>query len=105
MKESILAAAISAFVSTAQAQGYVIQPSQVPAYVTPGSNGTAVLQTPGRTPTYLVPRGDGSYVIPGQRPTYVTPRSKDSNHPDRRRFTLRQQHRGHASPRDAVREG
>ena len=74
MKKSILAAAISAFVSTAQAQGYVLQPSQVPAYVTPGSNGTAVLRTPGRGPTYLIPRGDGSYVIPGQRPTYVTPR-------------------------------
>jgi hypothetical protein len=74
VKKSILAAAMSAFVSTAQAQGYVLQPSQVPAYVTPGSNGTAVLQTPGRGPTYLIPRGDGSYVIPGQRPTYVTPR-------------------------------
>ena len=74
VKKSILAAAMSAFVSTAQAQGYVLQPSQVPAYVTPDSNGTAVLQTPGRGPTYLIPRGDGSYVIPGQGPTYVTPR-------------------------------
>ena len=74
VKKSILAAAISAIVSTTQAQALCYTAHPDAAYVTPGSNGTAVLQTPGRTPTYLVPRGDGSYVIPGQRPTYVTPR-------------------------------
>ena len=37
VKKSILAAAMSAFVSTAQAQGYVLQPSQVPTYVTPAA--------------------------------------------------------------------
>ena len=43
-----------AFVSTAQAQGYVTQPGWAPAYA--------------------IPRGDGTYVVPGQRPTYITPR-------------------------------
>jgi hypothetical protein len=54
VKEIVLTAAILAFISTAQAQGYVTQP--------------------GRAPAYAVPRGDGTYVIPGQRPTYITPR-------------------------------
>ena len=44
MKEIILTAAMLAFISTAQAQGYVAQP--------------------GRAPTYAIPRGDGTYVIP-----------------------------------------
>jgi hypothetical protein len=107
VKKSILAAAMSAFVSTAQAQGYVLQPSQVPAYVTPGSNGTAVLQTPGRGPTYLIPHGDGSYVIPGQRPTYVTPRGNGTyaiQSPGRAPLTLRRQRRGRALPQGAARD-
>lgn len=69
-----VAAATLALISTAHAQSYVIQPSQRPAYVAPGNGGSAVLQTPGRPPTYMIPRGNGSYIIPGQTPTYVTPR-------------------------------
>jgi hypothetical protein len=67
-------AATSPVVGAAQAQSYVIQPSQSPAYVAPGSGGNAVLRTPGRPPTFMIPRGNGSYVIPGRTPTYVTPR-------------------------------
>jgi hypothetical protein len=69
-----IAAATMGLASVAYAQDYIIQPSQRPAYVAPGSGGSAVLQTPGRPPTYMIPRGNGSYVIPGQTPTYVTPR-------------------------------
>jgi hypothetical protein len=69
-----IAAATMALTSAAHAQAYIIQPSQRPAYVAPGSGGGAVLQTPGRPPTYMIPRSNGSYVIPGQTPTYVTPR-------------------------------
>jgi hypothetical protein len=74
MKLAVAPAATLAFISAVDAQGYIIQPSQTPAYVTPGSGGRAILQTPGRAPTYLIPRGDGSFVIPGQTPTLVTPR-------------------------------
>jgi hypothetical protein len=93
VKEIILTAAILAFISTAQAQGYVIQspghrpayaiprgdgtyviPGQRPTYVTPQGNGTYVVQSPGHRAAYAIPRGDGTYVIPGQRPTYLTPR-------------------------------
>jgi hypothetical protein len=70
----LIAAATVALISAAHAQAYIIQPSQRPAYVAPGSGGSAVLQTPGRPPTYMLPRGDGSYIIPGQTPTYITPR-------------------------------
>ena len=70
----LILAVTSAVVGAAHAQSYIIQPSQRPAYIAPGSGGSAVLQTPGRPPTYMIPRGNGSYVIPGQRPTYVTPR-------------------------------
>jgi hypothetical protein len=45
VKEITLTAAMLAFVSTAQAQGYITQP--------------------GQAPTYAIPRGDGTYVIPG----------------------------------------
>ena len=44
MREIILTAAMLAFISPAQAQGYVTQP--------------------GRAPAYAIPRGDGTYVIP-----------------------------------------
>ena len=74
MKRIIPTAAMLAFTSTAYAQGYVIQPSQTPAHIMPGSGGSAVLQTPGQRPTYMIPRGDGSYIIPGQTPTYMAPR-------------------------------
>jgi hypothetical protein len=67
-------AATFAVTGAAQAQSYIIQPSQRPAYIAPGSGGAAVLQIPGRPPTYMIPRGNGSYVVPGQTPTYVTPR-------------------------------
>jgi hypothetical protein len=70
----LIPAVTSAVVGAARAQSYIIQPSQRPAYIAPGSGGSAVLQTPGRPRTYMIPRGNGSYVIPGQRPTYVTPR-------------------------------
>ena len=56
MKEIFLTAAMLAFISTAQAQGYVVQ-------------------SPGHRPAYAIPRGNGTYVIPGQRPTYITPRA------------------------------
>jgi hypothetical protein len=65
----LIAAATVALVSSAHAQAYVIQPSQRPAYVAPGGGGSAVPQTPGRPQSYMIPRGNGSYVIPGQRPT------------------------------------
>jgi hypothetical protein len=45
VKEIILTSAMLAFISTAQAQGYVTQPGWAPAYA--------------------IPRGDGTYVIPG----------------------------------------
>ena len=83
----------------------MIQPNQVPAYVSPGSNGGAVLQTPGRRPTYLIPRGDGSYVIPGQTPTYVTHGATAPMSFNRRgvgRLILRQQYRADASPQGAA---
>ena len=92
MKEIILTAAMLAFISTAQAQGYVIQspghrpayaiprgdgtyviPGQKPTYVTPRGDGAYVIQSPGHGPAYAIPRGDGTYVIPGQMPTYLTP--------------------------------
>jgi hypothetical protein len=86
-------AAMLAFVSTAQAQGYVIQsqrhrpvyaiprgngsyviPGQRPTYITPrGNGGPMVVQTPGHPPAYALPGANGTYVIPGQRPTYLTP--------------------------------
>jgi hypothetical protein len=47
MKETILTAAMLAFLSTAQAQGYIVQ-------------------SPAHRPAYAIPRGDGTYVIPGQ---------------------------------------
>ena len=48
MKEIFLTAAMLAFISTAQAQGYV-------------------LQTPGHPPAYAIPRGNGTYVISGTK--------------------------------------
>ena len=45
MKEIFLTAAMLAFISTAQAQGYVVQ-------------------SPGHRPAYALPRGNGTYVIP-----------------------------------------
>jgi hypothetical protein len=74
MKGTVVIAAMLAVISTAKAQGYIVQPGHAPAYIRPGGNGSAVLQIPGQRPTYLIPRGNGSYVIPGQRPTFVTPR-------------------------------
>jgi hypothetical protein len=92
VKEIILTAAMLAFISAAQAQGYVTQspghrpayaiprgdgtyviPGQKPTYVTPRGDGTYVIQSPGHRPAYAIPRGDGTYVIPGQMPTYLTP--------------------------------
>ena len=92
MKEIVLTAALLAYTSTAQAQGYVIQspghrptyaiprgngsyviPGQRPTYITPRGDGLYIIQSPGHRPTYAIPRGNGSYVIPGQRPTYLTP--------------------------------
>jgi hypothetical protein len=55
VKTTVLTAATLAFISTAQAQGNVVQ-------------------SPGHRPAYAIPRGDGTYVIPGQRPTYLMPR-------------------------------
>jgi hypothetical protein len=41
VKKILLAAAMLAFISTAQAQGYVVQsPGHRPAYAIPGGNGT-----------------------------------------------------------------
>jgi hypothetical protein len=84
-------AAMLALISTAQAQGYVVQspghrpayaiprgdgtyviPGQRPTYITP-RGGAYVVQSPGHSPAYAMPRGNGTYVIPGQRPTYLTP--------------------------------
>ena len=92
MKGIILIGAILAFISTAQAQGYVVQspghrpvyalprgngtyviPGQQPTYVTPRGNGALIIQSPGHRPVYAIPRGNGTYVIPGQRPTYLAP--------------------------------
>jgi hypothetical protein len=92
VKDIILTAAMLAFTSTAQAQGYVIQspghrpayaiprgdgtyviPGQKPTYLTPRGDGPYVVQSPGHRPAYAIPRGDGTYVIPGRRPTYLTP--------------------------------
>jgi hypothetical protein len=74
MREIILTAVMLAFISTAQAQGYVTQPGRAPAYAIPRGDGTYVI--PGQTPTYITPRGNGPYVIqsPGQRPAYAIPR-------------------------------
>jgi hypothetical protein len=91
MKETILTAAMLAFISTAQAQGYIVQspghspayaiprgdgtyviPGQRPTYITPRGNGTNVVQSPGHKPAYALPQANGVYVIPGQRPTYLT---------------------------------
>jgi hypothetical protein len=52
VKTTVLTAATLAFISTAQAQGNVVQ-------------------SPGHRPAYAIPRGDGTYVIPGQRPTFI----------------------------------
>ena len=73
MKEITLTAAMLAFVSTAQAQGY-ITPGRAPTYAIPRGDGTYVI--PGQTPTYISPRGNGTYVIqsPGHRPAYAIPR-------------------------------
>jgi hypothetical protein len=70
----LLTAAILAFISTAQAQGYVTRPGRAPAYAIPRGGGTYVI--PGQRPTYITPRGNGTYVIqsPGHRPAYAIPR-------------------------------
>jgi hypothetical protein len=91
VKEIFVTAAMLAFISTAQAQGYVLQspnhrpayaiprgdgtyviPGQRPTYITPRGDGAYVVQSPGHPPAYALPRGNGTYVIPGQRPTYLT---------------------------------
>jgi hypothetical protein len=93
MKETILTAAMLAFVSTAQAQaqGYIVQspghrpayaiprgdgtyviPGQRPTYITPRGDGAYVVQSPGHKPAYALPHANGVFVIPGQRPTYLT---------------------------------
>jgi hypothetical protein len=92
VKEIILIAALLAYKSTAQAQGYVIQspghrptyaiprgngsyviPGQRPTYITPRGDGLYIIQSPGHRPAYAIPRGNGTYVVLGQRPTYLTP--------------------------------
>jgi len=69
-----LTAAMLAFISSAQAQGYVTQAGRPPAYAIPRGDGTYVI--PGQRPTYITPRGNGTYVIqsPGHRPAYAIPR-------------------------------
>ncbi len=62
-----------AFISTAQAQGYLIQPSQTPAYVTQGVT-VALFYRPGTEAHLLNPARRWLVCIPGQTPTYVTPR-------------------------------
>jgi hypothetical protein len=79
VKKILLTATILAFISTAQAQGYVVQ-------------------SPGHRPAYAIPRGDGTYVIPGQRPTYITPRATASMSFNRLDIGLYTQSRARAAP-------
>jgi hypothetical protein len=93
VKTIVLTAATLAFISAAQAQGYVVQspghrpayaiprgdgtyviPGQRPTYITPRGNGAYVVQSPGHRPVYAIPGPSGTYVIPGQKPTYLMPR-------------------------------
>jgi hypothetical protein len=63
-----------AFITTAQAQGYLTQPGRAPTYAIPRGDGTYVI--PGQRPTFITPRGNRTYVIqsPGHRPAYAIPR-------------------------------
>ena len=76
MKETILTAAMLAFLSTAQAQGYIVQsPGHRPAYAIPRGGGTYVI--PGHALTYITPRGNGTNVVqsPGHNPAYALPQA------------------------------
>jgi hypothetical protein len=68
--------ATSVSVTSAGAQGYVIQtPGRSPTFVNPTGNGGYIMQTPGQSPTFANPTGNGGYIIqsPGQAPSFVNP--------------------------------
>ena len=68
VRKILLKAVMLAFISMAQAQGYVVQsPGHSPAYAIPGPNGTYIVQSEGHRPAYAIPGPNGTYVIPGQR--------------------------------------